>query len=293
MKCDMHVHTVHSGMCTIPVLDRIARESYADPRELYDVLKRRGMDLVTVTDHDSIDAAEALRHHPDFFLSEEVTATAPSGTELHVGVYDINERQHIQVQRRRRDLLSLVAYLNEQRLFFTVNHLFSGLTGRRTETDFALFAKMFPGMETRNGQMLDAANRAAEQFAAEFNRAPVGGSDAHAVASAGTTWTEAPCSRSKREFLAAVARGHGRALGESGSVGKLTRDVFSITVAAMSERPWLFSIAPLVAVTIPCWTVANALLERRFAGQWARALPSAPRQETFWPVREILPEVAA
>ena len=31
MKCDMHVHTVHSGMCTVPVFDRFCRESYNDP----------------------------------------------------------------------------------------------------------------------------------------------------------------------------------------------------------------------------------------------------------------------
>ena len=54
-------------MCTVPVFQRICRESYSDSAAVYDALKRRGMDVVTVTDHDSIDAAEALRHHPDFF----------------------------------------------------------------------------------------------------------------------------------------------------------------------------------------------------------------------------------
>src|SRR5260370_17014625 len=87
MRCDLHVHTRHSGMCTIPVLRRICRESYNDPDEVYETLKRRGMDLVTVTDHDSIDAAERLRRHPDFFLSEEVSCMTPSGPELHLGVY--------------------------------------------------------------------------------------------------------------------------------------------------------------------------------------------------------------
>ena len=61
MKCDLHVHTVHSGMCTVPVLNRICRESYSSAQHVYETLKRRGMDLVTVTDHDSIDAAEVLR----------------------------------------------------------------------------------------------------------------------------------------------------------------------------------------------------------------------------------------
>ena len=62
------------------------------------------MDLVTVTDHDSIDACESLRSRPDFFLSEEATCRTSRGTELHVGVYDITERDHIEIQRRRDDL---------------------------------------------------------------------------------------------------------------------------------------------------------------------------------------------
>jgi predicted metal-dependent phosphoesterase TrpH len=137
MRCDLHVHTLHSGMCTVPVLRRICRESYSDPRAVYETLKRRGMDLVTITDHDSIDAAESLRSYPDFFLSEEVSAISPSGTEMHVGVYDIQERHHLELQRLRADLLSLIAYLDEQQIFFTINHVYSSLTGRRTEADCA------------------------------------------------------------------------------------------------------------------------------------------------------------
>jgi len=101
MKCDLHVHTVHSGMCTLPWLHRVVRESYNQPEELYQLLERCGMDLVTVTDHDSIDAAESMRRHPDFFLSEEVTCQTPSGNCVHVGVYDISERDHMEIQRRR------------------------------------------------------------------------------------------------------------------------------------------------------------------------------------------------
>src|SRR5271169_182865 len=159
MKCDLHVHTLHSGMCTVPVLDRICRESYNHPQDVYDTLKRRGMDLVTVTDHDSIDAVEPLRHRPDFFLSEEVSCRMSSGTELHMGVYDIQEYHHVELQRRRDDMPSLIAYLDEQRLLFSVNHVYSGLTGSRTDADFRDFLDSFPAVETRNGQMLAAANR--------------------------------------------------------------------------------------------------------------------------------------
>src|SRR5579864_2157797 len=201
MRCDLHVHTLHSGMCSIPLLDRICRESYNDPFEVYRTLKRRGMDLVTVTDHDSIDAVECLRGFPDFFLSEEVSCTTTTGTKFHLGVYDISERDHAEVQRRREDVASLVAYLEERGLFFSINHVFSGLTGRRTDADFTLFQEFFPGVETQNGQLLAPCNRAAQELAARWGKAAVGGSDAHTLSSLGQTFTKVPGARNKGEFL--------------------------------------------------------------------------------------------
>src|SRR5262245_17260237 len=112
MRCDLHVHSLHSGHCNIPFFKGFCRESYNDPEEVYRALKHKGMQLVTLTDHDSIDGAERLRRHSDFFLSEEVTCRMPSGTDAHVGVYNLTERQHAEIQRRRNDLPSLLAYLS-------------------------------------------------------------------------------------------------------------------------------------------------------------------------------------
>ena len=108
MRCDLHVHSIASGMCQTPGFERICRESYNEPNEVYSCLKRLGMSLITITDHDSIDAVEDLRKYPDFFLSEEVTVRMPSGTELHVGAYRITERDHVEIQRRRNDFISLM-----------------------------------------------------------------------------------------------------------------------------------------------------------------------------------------
>ncbi len=131
MRCDLHVHSTASGMCNTPGLSRVAGSPTTIPQEVYERLKHLGMSIVTMTDHDSIDAAEVLRRHPDFFLSEEVTVRMPSGTEMHLGVYGITERDHIEIQRRRNDFIALLMYLTERKLFFSVNHVFSGLTGRR------------------------------------------------------------------------------------------------------------------------------------------------------------------
>jgi predicted metal-dependent phosphoesterase TrpH len=267
----MHVHTIHSGMCTVPLLRAVCRECYTPPEALYERLKRAGMDLVTVTDHDSIDAAEALRRHPDFFLSEEVTCRMPSGTKVHVGVYDITGRQHVEIQRRRTDIESLAAYLREENLFFTINHVFSRLTGRRRLSDFGYFATLFPGVETRNGHMLRSLNRWSEELAVWFGKAAVAGSDAHTLASAGLTWTSVPGARTKAEFLAGVRRGQARAGGAQGDYAKLTADVLRIGLAMVREKPAAAVLVPL-ALAAPAVVAVNNLLEAAFAWRWARTL---------------------
>ena len=105
----MHVHSYFSGPCTTPFVSKFCRESFNDPVELYALLVRRGMNLYTLTDHDSIDGTEILRGRPGFFQSEELTCRMPSGTEVHIGVYDLTERQHMQLQQRRSDLGGLDA----------------------------------------------------------------------------------------------------------------------------------------------------------------------------------------
>jgi predicted metal-dependent phosphoesterase TrpH len=165
------------------------------------------MGLVTVTDHDSIDAAEALRKHPDFFLSEEVTVRMPTGTQVHLGVYDIRERDHLEIQRRRNDFISLVMYLSERKLFFSVNHVFSGLTGRRDERDFDWFASYAPAMEVRNGQMCASANSRAAELATRFGKVPLAGSDSHTLAGLGLTHTEVPGEANPRRILFRTAAG--------------------------------------------------------------------------------------
>src|SRR5258708_39920655 len=117
MRCAIQVHSIASGMCDSPDMTRIAKESYNHPVEVYDRCKRLGMSIVTLTDHDSIDAAEALRKNPDFFLSEEVTVRMPSGTQIHLGVYGITEKDHAEISRRRSDFIALLMYLTERKIF--------------------------------------------------------------------------------------------------------------------------------------------------------------------------------
>ncbi|HXN22877.1 MAG TPA: PHP-associated domain-containing protein [Candidatus Dormibacteraeota bacterium] len=251
------------------------------------------MDLVTLSDHDSIDGAECLRPHKNLFLSEEVTCQMPSGTELHVGVYDISERQHYEIQSRRKDLLSLLAYLSERRLFYTVNHVFSSLTGRRNADDFLWFESLFPAYETRNGQMLPEQNALAVRLAQMHGKAVIGGSDAHTLASVGTTYTEVHGARSVEQFLSGIRVGRGVARGEEGRYSKLTRDVLQISVQTMRERRWTIALAPLIGV-IPAWTFLHICTEMVFSRYWEKRLFGKPslEQSRLWDLGNQIEEAA-
>ena len=255
----------------MPLLNRVCRESYNQPGAVYETLKSRGMDLVTVTDHDSIDAVEELRGHSDFFLSEEVTCQTPSGTELHMGVYGIQDTDHLELQKRQSDLVSLIAYLGEQNLFFTINHVYSGLTGPRTDSDFSLFKAYFPGIETRNGQMLETCNRSAEQLARRWKKTAIAGSDAHTLAALGRTFTEVPGAANSADFLEGLRNRSTRVHGISGDYWRLTSAVMEIGVCLMREKAWTLVLAPLF-VAVPFVTLANLLREYAFNHKWSRRL---------------------
>lgn len=269
-------------MCNAPILNQICRESYNQPAEVYARLKQLGMSIVTLTDHDSIDAGEALRKHADFFLSEEATVTMPGGTEMHLGVYGITERDHVEIQRRRKDFISLMMYLTEKKLFFSVNHVFSGLTGRRLDEDFCWFASYVPAFESRNGQMWPKANESAAKLASRLGKIAVGGSDSHTIAGVGRTFTEVPSARTAEEFFSGLRAGTGQVHGENGSYLKLTKDVFNIVWSLWMEKPWTLTLMPL-SLLVPAFTAGHWANEIRFCRKWTPALERGEkRQRMFW-----------
>jgi predicted metal-dependent phosphoesterase TrpH len=269
-------------MCNTPAVSRICRESYNEPERVYARCKQLGMSLVTITDHDSIAAAESLANHPDFFLSEEVTCRMPTGSEIHLGAYAISERDHAEIQNRRNDFIALLMYLTERKIFFSVNHVFSGLTGRRDVEDFPWFASYVPAFETRNGQMWSHANHEAEKLAVSLGKIGIAGSDSHTLAGVARTYTEVPGARTVGEFFAGLRARRGRIRGDHGSLAKITADVFTIAGAMFCEKPWTISLIPL-SVLLPLVTASHWVNEIRFCKRWsARLMESETAPRLLW-----------
>ena len=235
MRCDLHVHSWYSGGAGVPVLDQLGRECYSQPLEVYERARRRGMDLVTLSDHDTIDGALRLAQLPDCFVSEELTVVLEGGRKLHLNVFGIDERQHAELQERRRDSESLFAFLAEERIPAAVNHLFSALTGQRELADLRLPLGRLPLVETLNGAMPEGHNEQARLVGRACGMAAVGGSDAHALAHVGRAFTTVPGARSRRDFLAGLRSGLCVPAGRSGSYARLTDEVTRVFAAGYVE----------------------------------------------------------
>ncbi len=130
--------------------------------------------------------------------------------------------------------------------------------------------------------MLARANADAAKLAEQWGKIGIGGSDAHALPSVGTAYTEVPGARDKNEFFEGLRNGQGRVAGESGCFTKLTRDVYVIAYEMMRENMWTRLLSPL-AILIPGFTYWNYCSERMFARQWAPQI--LDQQETKKPLR--------
>src|SRR4051794_16935068 len=74
-RVDLHCHSTASQLSKLGVQRSLGLpECATPPEEVYELAKRRGMDFVTITDHDTIAGAMELADRPDCFVSEELTA---------------------------------------------------------------------------------------------------------------------------------------------------------------------------------------------------------------------------
>ena len=290
MRCDLHVHSRYSGPSDLGALGLLVDESYSEPTAVYGAARRRGMDLVTLTDHNTIAGALEMAPLPGTFVSEEVSCLLPGGRELHVGVFDITERQHEEIARRRADAEALFAFLAEERIPAAVNHLFSALTGRRETADLHLALANVALVEARNGMMSEAVNDCAARAARAARRAAVAGSDAHTLESVARAWTVVPGARTRADFLDGLRRGLTLPRGRSGGYARLTADVVRIAAAAYrsaargsgrslagaARLATLLAGLPLVPL-VPLVTAAVFLHEQVFARAQDRALRAEGR----------------
>jgi len=279
LRADLHVHSCHSSRSgTLRFLH--SRDCYSRPADVYATAKRRGMDLVAFTDHDSIGGAlELLNARPDLedvIVGEEISCTLPDGgIDVHLAAYGMTESLHDEVQRLRGNVLDVAARLREAGVFFALNHLLHFYRGQIPLERYLRVLAAVPALEVRNGTMLERHNRLTERLA--FGRfAAVAGSDAHTLRRIGTTWTEAP-GRTRDEFLDSVRAGRGVPGGAHGTAATVAGDAHGVVASYMASlvtgrphdvRSWRRAAClAFVAVSLPFQFMPIVVAARSKAGE--------------------------
>lgn len=264
-RVDLHCHSTFSRE-TLRWLPGLVYHPLCEPEEVYDQAKARGMDFVTLTDHNTIDGCLALVERrglrPDFIFGEEVSARFPQdGTVVHVNVFDHDEPQHREIQRLRENIYDLVAYLRQIGKLYVLNHM-TWTAQHRVLTAWQIDAmlELFDVFEGLNGTRSYSHNAFAWHATRDHGKVLVAGSDSH-TNRVGTTYTLS-AGTTGPELLDSIRSGQAACCGAFGTPEMLREDV---------------------------WVVMQKNVERRLAeesSRWKRVVCRAVRRfgKTFYPL---------
>ena len=243
-RADMHVHSTASQLSKLGVQRSLnLPECATPPEQVYELAKRRGMDFVTITDHDTIDGALTLAGLPDTFVSEELTAWFRGEPQaVHVLCYGITPDDHDWLQAHSRDLEACAEYLHSREITAALAHPFYAVAAPLTALHRRRLAKLFPIWETRNGSRAKELNLPAFVYIETHGGTPIGGSDDHAGVDIGRTFTETPHAATPEEFLGNIRAGSASARGDQGSAAKWTHAALALAIRSLEpagegERP--------------------------------------------------------
>jgi glycosyltransferase involved in cell wall biosynthesis/predicted metal-dependent phosphoesterase TrpH len=238
-RVDMHCHSTASQVSKLGVQRALGLpECATPPEEVYALAKRRGMDFVTITDHDTIDGVLAIADRPDVFVSEELTAHFRGEPQaVHVLCYGITPEDHSWLQANSGDVELCAAHLHEREIACALAHPYYNVSAPLTARHRRRLAELFGVWETRNGARARELNLPAATYVATRDSIGIGGSDDHAGVDIGRTFTAAPAAATPAEFLAHLRAGRVSAHGKQGSAAKWAHAAIALAARSLGPAP--------------------------------------------------------
>jgi hypothetical protein len=252
-RIDLHCHSRASTEADEAMLQAIrCPESFSEPRDIYDQAKHRGMDFVTITDHDSIAGVRELAGAANVLVGEEVTCYFPEDRcKIHLLVWGITSEDHAAMQHVAHDIYALAAYVAEHRIAHAVAHplyrqngildrrhierlllLFNGfecLNGAHSMTHREVFEPLLDDLDVAEIRRLERLHRLDAIWPKPWLKTRTAGSDDHGLFNIGRTWTEFPDdTQSTDQLLDCLREGRCRPGGEAGSSVKLAHNFFGV-----------------------------------------------------------------
>jgi glycosyltransferase involved in cell wall biosynthesis/predicted metal-dependent phosphoesterase TrpH len=235
-RVDLHCHSTASAVSKLGVQRALGLpECATPPEEVYELAKRRGMDFVTITDHDTIEGGlELAARYDDAFVSEELTTWFRGEPQaVHVLCWGITPADHAWLQEHAPDVEAVAGYLRANEIASALAHPFYAVAAPLLPRHRRRLAQIFGVWETRNGSRARELNAPAEVYIETHGGIGVGGSDDHAGVDIGRTWTETPQCATWRDFLVQVRTGQATARGDHGSAAKWAHAAMGLATRAL------------------------------------------------------------
>lgn len=259
-KVDLHLHSSHSNKPTYWAMRKFnCPESYTSPRHLYETALARGMDYVTITDHNSISGALEIAHLPNTFISSEITTHFPeNGCKAHVVALHITEPQFSEIMHLRKNVYELVAWLRQERIAHFLAHPLYSQNDKLTIEIIEKSLLLFQTFEVKNGcrarrfnefteALIQSLTPAVMERLAEkhpqiplggipWHKGVVGGSDDHGGLFIARAHTCSRLGETLEDFISAV---HGRltwAAGRDGGPLTMAHSLYGIAHSFYRER---------------------------------------------------------
>ncbi|WP_028065574.1 glycosyltransferase [Solirubrobacter soli] len=236
-RADLHCHSTASEESKLGVQRALGLpECATPPEEVYSLAKRRGMDFVTITDHDTIDGVMTIADRPDVFVSEELTAHFRGEPQaVHILCLGITPDDHDWLQAHSHDVEVVAHYLHENEITCALAHPFYAVEAPLLPRHRRRLAQLFDTWEVRNGSRARELNHPAAIYVETHGGTGVGGSDDHAGVDIGRTWSMTPEAATTTEFLAHIRAGRVSAHGEQGSAAKWAHAAMALAIRALGR----------------------------------------------------------
>ena len=234
-RVDLHCHSTASEISKLGIQRSLGLpECATPPEEVYELAKRRDMDFVTITDHDTIDGCLEIADRDDVFISEELTVWFSGEPQaVHLLCFGIDPDDHAWLQEHNRDVEACAEYLHSREISCSLAHPFYAVEAPLTPAHRRRLAELFPVWETRNGSRARELNMPAAIYIETHGGTGTGGSDDHAGVDIGRTFTETPPAATPEEFLRYLREGQADARGEQGSAAKWAHSAMALGTRAL------------------------------------------------------------
>lgn len=154
-KIDLHLHSKYSEMPSQWFMKKFsALECYTEIEDVYKIATSRGMDFITITDHNRIDGALKLKEkYPDkVIVGVESSVKFPeSDHSIDLLLYGITPEQFEEIELLRKNVYEIRDYIKSENIAYSVAHPTFSENGKLDFEHLEKLILLFDVFEGRNG----------------------------------------------------------------------------------------------------------------------------------------------